>query len=67
MTSSYGYVIAGLVAAPIAGALLSGADRIITARFQARMGPPIVQPFYDVIKLLAKEQTVVNVWQAFCA
>jgi ech hydrogenase subunit B len=67
MTSSYAYVIAGLVAAPIAGAFLSGMDRIITARFQARMGPPIVQPFYDVIKLLAKEQTVVNVWQAFCA
>jgi ech hydrogenase subunit B len=34
---------------------------------QARIGPPVLQPFYDVVKLLFKEPLVVNVWQAFCA
>jgi ech hydrogenase subunit B len=31
--------------APIAGGLLAGFDRIITARMQARKGPPLFQPF----------------------
>lgn len=40
------------------GLLYKGIDRKIAARFQARFGPPIVQPFYDVIKLLQKENIV---------
>lgn len=55
------------VAALLLGGLISGMDRILTARLQARVGPPLVQPFYDVIKLLGKERVVVNVWQVFCA
>jgi ech hydrogenase subunit B len=55
------------VAALVAGGLISGLDRILTARLQARVGPPLSQPFYDVIKLLGKEPIVVNVWQVFCA
>lgn len=54
-------------AALLAGGLISGLDRILTARVQARIGPPLVQPFYDVIKLLGKEPIAVNVWQVFCA
>jgi ech hydrogenase subunit B len=34
---------------------------------QGRIGPPVWQAFYDVLKLLSKERMVVNVWQAFCA
>ena len=49
------------------GGLVSGLDRILTARFQSRIGPPLWQPFYDLAKLWSKEKTVVNVWQAFCA
>ncbi len=60
-------VALGVVAGPLIGGLIGGLDRIITARFQSRVGPPILQPFYDVNKLLAKEYTVVNAWQAFCA
>ena len=60
-------VISGLVAGPLLGGLISGLDRILTARLQSRIGPPVLQPFYDVIKLLGKEKMVVNVWQAFCA
>ena len=46
--------------APIAGGLLAGFDRIITARMQARKGPPLYQPFYDVFKLFEKRGNVVN-------
>ena len=53
-------VIAVVVLAPAAGGLLTGIDRIITARMQARKGPPLLQPFYDVFKLLQKESTTVN-------
>jgi ech hydrogenase subunit B len=41
--------------APILGGFLMGIDRKITARMQSRMGPPIIQPFYDVIKLWGKQ------------
>jgi len=40
------------------GLLYKGIDRKVAARFQARFGPPIVQPFYDVLKLLQKENIV---------
>ncbi len=40
------------------GLLYKGIDRKVAARFQARFGPPIIQPFYDVIKLLQKENVV---------
>jgi ech hydrogenase subunit B len=59
--------IAVIVLAPIAGGLISGIDRRITARLQSRFGPPILQPFYDVFKLFGKEPMVVNTWQALCA
>jgi len=67
MMSNTVLVISGLVAGPLLGGLINGLDRIITARLQSRIGPPVLQPFYDVIKLLGKEKMVVNVWQAFCA
>ena len=44
-----------LIFAPIIGGLLSGIDRVFTARLQGRQGPPLLQPFYDFIKLLGKE------------
>jgi ech hydrogenase subunit B len=60
-------IVCGLIAGPILGGLVSGLDRILTARMQSRIGPPLLQPFYDVAKLLFKEPLVVNVWQVFCA
>ena len=38
--------------APLFGGLIAGIDRKITARMQGRKGPPVLQPFYDVFKLL---------------
>ena len=49
-----------VILAPILAGFLSGFDRIFTARLQGRIGPPLAQPFYDVIKLLGKEFMVVN-------
>lgn len=52
-----------VIMVPIAGGLLSGVDRKLTARMQGRQGPPIVQPFYDTIKLFGKERIAVNKMQ----
>jgi ech hydrogenase subunit B len=57
--------IAYLVLAPLLGGLLAGFDRILTARMQSRKGPPILQPFYDVLKLFSKRGIVVNNFQNF--
>ncbi len=46
--------------APLLGGLLSGIDRVLTARMQGRVGPPVLQPFYDVFKLLGKEPLAAN-------
>ena len=48
------------VLAPIVGCLLAGLDRKISARMQGRVGPPILQPYYDVRKLLEKDHVAVN-------
>jgi formate hydrogenlyase subunit 4 len=53
-------ILAALLVAPLCGALLMGLDRKLTARLQGRKGPPILQPFYDVLKLAWKEPVVVN-------
>ena len=53
-------ILVSLILVPLLGGLLTGADRKITARMQGRQGPPLLQPFYDVIKLLQKEATTVN-------
>ncbi len=58
-------IAAYIIFAPILGGLTSGIDRKITARMQGRQGPPVLQPFYDVIKLLKKETVVVNHVQIF--
>lgn len=53
-------VVVALIGAPIIGGILSGVDRIISARMQNRYGPPLLQPFYDFFKLLGKERITVN-------
>lgn len=44
-----------LLIAPVVGGFLYGVDRKVTARMQGRIGPPLVQPFYDFFKLWGKE------------
>ncbi len=50
------YVILAIIGAPLAGGLLAGVDRVLTARLQGRKGPPLLQPFYDFFKLMGKDQ-----------
>ena len=58
-------VLIYLVAAPLLGGLLAGIDRRISARMQSRVGPPLLQPFFDVAKLWSKERLVVRRSQNF--
>lgn len=55
--------VAFAILAPIVGCLLAGIDRILSARMQGRVGPPLLQPYYDVRKLLGKERVDVNTVQ----
>lgn len=52
--------VAFALVASVLGCLLAGLDRKITARMQGRVGPPILQPYYDVRKLFSKENAGVN-------
>ena len=52
--------VAFAILAPIVGCLLAGLDRIISARMQGRVGPPLLQPYYDVRKLIDKDDVTVS-------
>ena len=52
--------ILALILAPVLGGIIMGLDRKITARIQGRMGPPLMQPFYDIFKLMGKEPFVLH-------
>ncbi|MBN1897458.1 MAG: NADH-quinone oxidoreductase subunit H [Spirochaetes bacterium] len=51
-------VFPGFLFLSVAGGFVSWFDRKITARVHFRKGPPLLQPFYDFIKLLAKETLI---------
>ena len=61
------WAIVFVLVAPIVGGLIAGIDRKITAHMQGRVGPSILQPFWDVGKLFEKEHAVVNETQIFYA
>ncbi len=48
----------GLLFTAVAGLLTSWVDRKVTALVQMRVGPPLLQPFFDIRKLLIKETCV---------
>jgi len=49
------YEIIFFILVPFIALLYEGLLRKLNARFQNRIGPPIVQPFYDIIKLFKKK------------
>ena len=51
-------VFPGLLFVDLVGLLLAGIDRKVLARMQKRVGPPIIQPFYDFFKLMGKETII---------
>ena len=67
-TNPYTYVpVALVILAPIICGILMGIDRKLTARMQSRMGPPLIQPFYDAIKLWGKEPFIASSLQPILA
>lgn len=54
----YIFIFPGFLFCFIIGLLFAGIDRKIVARMQNRIGPPIIQPFYDFFKLMGKETIV---------
>ncbi|MBR0455391.1 MAG: NADH-quinone oxidoreductase subunit H [Firmicutes bacterium] len=58
-------VVAFLVLGPFLGGLLAGLDRKLSAKMQRRVGPPVLQPFYDVGKLFQKEKQTPTRFQDF--
>ncbi len=51
--------------APLVGGLVYGIERKVKARMQNRMGPNILQPFYDFFKLADKRLVMVHSTHAF--
>lgn len=49
----YGFLITAAI-----GLFASWVDRKVTARVQYRVGPPILQPLIDIVKLLGKETLI---------
>lgn len=54
-----------ILLAPLLGGLLYGFERIVKARMQRRIGPPLLQPFYDFLKLAGKRRMMVHSAHAF--
>lgn len=55
----FNYIIfPGFLFTAVVGCVVSWIDRKVTARVQWRMGPPILQPFYDLVKLMGKETVI---------
>jgi formate hydrogenlyase subunit 4 len=57
-------LLLGPIAVALVGAIVGlaylGIDRVLVARMQARVGPPLAQPFRDISKLMMKESIIPN-------
>ena len=51
-------IFPGFLFTAVLGLFLSWLDRKVTARVQMRVGPRLLQPFYDIIKYMVKETCV---------
>lgn len=58
MTQTLGIFLGGTLGAMLLGLFSKWVDRKLTARLQFRQGPPLLQPCYDLLKLLGKETLV---------
>lgn len=62
---SYGAALILTILSPVIGGFIYGLERIIRARMQGRVGPPLFQPFYDFFKLMDKRSIVIHSFHAF--
>ncbi len=51
-------LVYGFLLTAVFGLLASWIDRKVTARVQYRVGPPLLQPLIDIVKLLGKETLI---------
>lgn len=49
-----------IIFAPVIGGFVYGFERMVRARMQNRKGPPLLQPFYDMFKLIDKQAFIIN-------
>ncbi|MEA3522202.1 MAG: NADH-quinone oxidoreductase subunit H [Campylobacterota bacterium] len=56
-----------ILLAPIIGGLIYGFERIVRARMQNRQGPPLLQAFYDMYKLMDKQAFIINPYHTILA
>ncbi len=56
-----------ILLAPLLGGLVYGGERVLRARMQRRQGPPLLQPFYDMFKLMDKRTLIVHSTHALLA
>jgi ech hydrogenase subunit B len=49
-----------ILMAPVLGGVVYGGERVLRARMQRRQGPPLLQPFYDMFKLMDKRTLVIH-------
>jgi ech hydrogenase subunit B len=56
-----------IILAPLLGGLVYGAERVLRARMQRRQGPPLLQPFYDMFKLMDKRTLIIHAPHALLA
>ena len=52
------FLVYGFLLTAVIGLLASWIDRKVTARVQYRVGPPILQPLIDIVKLSGKETLI---------
>jgi len=52
------FIFFGFLLTAIIGLLASWIDRKVTAKVQYRVGPPLLQPLIDIVKLLGKETLI---------
>jgi len=48
------------ILAPFVGGAVYGVERVVKARMQRRVGPPLLQPFYDFFKLMDKRPLMIH-------
>ncbi|HOP28202.1 MAG TPA: NADH-quinone oxidoreductase subunit H [Spirochaetota bacterium] len=56
------YIVVNIIIFLAFAPLFEGIVRKLTAKVQSRQGPPVIQPYYDLIKLLGKENFIVGNW-----
>jgi len=55
LAAMIGYAILNVILVLLVAPLFEGVVRKLTAKIQSRQGPPLRQPYYDLLKLLGKE------------